>query len=49
MLQASTHGLIVHIDILINEECLNSLDEFDGDNERDRDDILEENESRTVE
>jgi len=43
------HRLVVHIDILINEESLNSLDEFDGNNERDRDNVLEENKCSSVE
>lgn len=33
---------------LVDEECLDRLDEFDSDDERDRDDVLEENEARSA-
>lgn len=39
---------VVHVDVLINEEGLNGLDDFDRDVERDWNDVLEYDETRSV-
>jgi hypothetical protein len=40
--------LVVHLDILKDEECLDRLDDLDGDVERDRHDVLEHDEARAA-
>lgn len=39
--------LVPHVDILIDENSLDSFDEFDCDNEGDRNDILEDDQAST--
>jgi hypothetical protein len=36
------HRLVVHVEILVDEEGLDGLDELDGDDEGDGDNVLEE-------
>ena len=42
---SNTHWFIVHVDVLVDEDGLYVLDEFDRDDERDWHDVLKDDEA----